>query len=146
MTQNTDLLNDLVQVTRDGKSFYEDVARETTDARLRGIFERMAAAKAGLIAALSGKVAALGETPAESGTLAGSLRKAFADIRATFSSDDAKVYVAQLEEAEDRILEHFNDALQKTDSPDVRAVLSEHLPKVRACHDEMRALKRAMAA
>jgi uncharacterized protein (TIGR02284 family) len=146
MTDNAHLLNDLVQVTRDSKTFYEDVARDTTDPQLRGIFERMAAAKSGLIAALSGKVAALGEQPAESGTLSGTLRKAYADVRATFSSNDAKVYVAQLEQTEDRILEHFQDALNKTDSVDVRAVLSEHLPRVRACHDEMRTLKRAMAA
>jgi uncharacterized protein (TIGR02284 family) len=146
MTNNTHLLNDLVQVTRDSKSFYEDAAKETTDARLRDVFNRMAAAKAGLISALSGKVVALGETPAESGTVAGSLRKAYADVRAVFSKDDNKIYVGQLEETEDRILEHFEEALAKTDSVEVRGVLADHLPKVRACHDEMRDLKKAMGA
>lgn len=146
MTDNANLLNDLVQVTRDSKEFYEDVAKETSDARLRDVFTRMAGAKAGLIGALSAKVINLGETPADGGTFAGSLRKAYADVRATFSSNDDKVYVGQLEETEDRILEHFEDALSKTDSPEVRAALAQHLPKVRACHDEMRDLKKAMDA
>ena len=146
MTDNTDLLQDLVQVTRDSKAFYEDAARETDDARLRDVFNRMASAKDGLIAALSNKLVSLGETPATDGTMAGDFRKAYADVRTAFSKDDSKIYVSQLEETEDRVLEHFEDALVKTDSTDVRGVLSEHLPKVRACHDEMRNLKQSMNA
>lgn len=146
MTDNTALLEDLVQVTRDSKTFYEDVARETENPRLREVFNRMAMAKGSLIAAVSGKLASLGQTPPDGGTMAGTLRKAYADIRATFSKNDEKVYVAELEETEDRVLEAFEDALAKTDSVDVRSVLTEHLPKVRACHEEMRNLKHSMGA
>ena len=146
MADTTSLLNDLVQVTRDSKTFYEDVARETDNPRLRDVFNRMAMAKSSLIGALSAKLVSLGETPPDSGTMGGSLRKAYADIRATFSKDDDKVYVAQLEETEDRVLEEFEDALAKTDSVDVRRVLTEQLPKVRACHEEMRNLKHSMGA
>lgn len=144
MTDNTHLLQDLVQVTRDSQSFYHDAAKETNDPRLRDVFNRMATAKSGLINALSGTLVSLGETPASSGTVAGNLRKAYADARAVFSKDDDKIYVGQLEETEDRILEHFEDALAKTDSANVKTVLTEHLPKVRACHDEMRSLKQGM--
>lgn len=146
MTDNANLLQDLVQVTHDSKAFYEDAARETNDARLRDVFNRMASAKTGLITALSNTLVNLGETPPTDGTVAGDFRKAYADIRTAFSKDDSKIYVSQLEETEDRVLEHFEDALVKTDSTDVRGVLSEHLPKVRACHDEMRTLKQSMNA
>lgn len=143
---NAQMLQDIVQVARDSQTFYQDVAKETTDARLRDVFDRMAAAKGELIGSLNGSIVRLGEAPPEGGTVAGSLRKAYADVRATFSSEDNRIYVGQLEETEDRVLEHFEEALQKTDSPDVRSALSVHLPKVRACHDEMRNLKRVMDA
>lgn len=146
MSQNTHLLHDLVQVTRDSKVFYEDASKHTTDARLRDVFNRMASAKSGLIGALSTKLVSMGEAPPDGGTVAGTLRKAYADVRASLGSNENKVYVGQLEETEDRVLEHFEDALAKTDSADVRAVLTEHLPKVRACHEEMRNLKHAMDA
>lgn len=146
MTDNTHLLQDLVQVTRDSQSFYQDAAKETSDSRLRDVFTRMASAKSGLINALSGTLVSLGETPVTDGTIAGGLRKAYADARTVFSKDDDKIYVGQLEETEDRVLEHFEEALSKTDSSSVRSVLTEHLPKVRACHDEMRALKQSMGA
>lgn len=146
MTSNAQLLHDLVQVCRDSQSFYQDVAKETSDSQLRGMFTRMAAAKGELIHDLSGNLVRMGEAPPESGTVAGSLRKAYADVRAAFSKQDNKIYVGQLEETEDRVLEHFEDALAKTDSPEVRRILSTHLPRVRACHDEMRNLKLAMHA
>jgi uncharacterized protein (TIGR02284 family) len=146
MVDNANLLQDLVQVTRDSKTFYEDAARETGDAKLRDVFTRMASAKGGLIGALSSELVNMGENAPEGGTVAGSLRKAYADVRASLSKDDNKIYVGQLEETEDRVLEHFEDALAKTDSAEIRGVLTEHLPKVRACHEEMRNLKHAMGA
>lgn len=145
-TNNASLLQDLVQVSRDSQNFYQDAAKETNDHHLRDVFTRMAAAKGELIHALSGNLVSMGEQPKEGGTIAGSLRKAYADVRATFSKDDDKIYVGQLEETEDRVLEHFEDALAKTDSAQVRSVLTTHLPRVRACHDEMRNLKHAMGA
>lgn len=143
---NAQLLQDIVQVARDSQSFYQDVAKETTDPRLRDVYSRMAAAKGELIGSLNSSIVRLGEAPPDGGTVAGSLRKAYADVRATFSSDDNKIYVGQLEETEDRVLEHFEEAMRKTDSPEVRSALGVHLPKVRACHDEMRNLKQAMNA
>jgi uncharacterized protein (TIGR02284 family) len=73
----------------------------------------------------------------------GKLRHAYADARATLSSDEEATYVAQLEEAEDRILHAFEDALESAE-PDVRALLAVEMPKVRACHNRMRDLKYAM--
>lgn len=146
MTDNANLLQDLVQVSRDSKTFYEDAAKETGNARLRDVFTRMASAKGGLISALSTKLTTMGESAPDGGTVAGTLRKAYADVRAALSKNDDKIYVGQLEETEDRVLEHFEEALAKTDSADVRGVLTEHLPKVRACHDEMRNLKHSMGA
>lgn len=144
--KNAQLLNDIVQVARDSQSFYEDAAKDTTDPRLRDVYGRMAVTKSELIHSLSGSIVRLGDTPPDGGTIAGSLRKAYADVRAAFTKDDDAVYVAQLEETEDRVLEHFEDAMKKTDSPEVRSALAVHLPKVRACHDEMRSLKRTMNA
>lgn len=139
------LLDELVQVSRDSKTFYEDAAKETKDAHLRDVFNRMASAKAELIDALSTKLVRMGETAPTDGTVAGSLRKAYADVRAALSKNDDKIYVGQLEATEDRVLEHFEDALAKTESPEVRNILSAQMPKVRACHDEMRNLKRTMS-
>jgi uncharacterized protein (TIGR02284 family) len=40
------------------------------------------------------------------------MRQMYADTRATLAKDEDATYVAQLEEAEDRILHAFEDALE----------------------------------
>lgn len=65
-------------------------------------------------------------------------------MRAALTKADAKIYVLQLEESEDRLLHHFEDALEKIDDPTVKNVLQVHMPQVRACHEQMRELKKAV--
>ncbi|MEQ9727594.1 PA2169 family four-helix-bundle protein [Pseudomonas sp. WHRI 8822A] len=142
MSQKTEQLNELIAIIRDGQRFYEHAHDEIKDDRLQALFRDMAQAKHQVIQALSVKVAANHEEPTSSGTLVGKLRQAYADARATLSSDEESTYVAQLENAEDRILEAFEDAMD-TAQPDVRALLAVEMPKMRACHQRMRELKNA---
>lgn len=143
MSSKTAQLNELIEITRDGKRFYEHAHDEVKDIRLQALFRDMARAKTEVINALTVKVAANQSEPASGGTLLGKLRQVYADTRATLSKDEEATYVAQLEEAEDRILHAFEDALQSSDN-DVRALLTVEMPKVRACHDRMRMVKHNM--
>ncbi len=144
--KNANTLQELVQISRDGLEFYTEAGKEVKDISLKATFVRMADAKRDLIASLSTKLAAHQEKVPTSGTVAGKLRQMWADLRASISSNEEKVYVAQLEEAEDRLLEHYESALKEVDDPIVTAMLQAHLTRVRACHAEMRGLKQRFAA
>jgi uncharacterized protein (TIGR02284 family) len=146
MTDNAQLLSDIVQAARDGADCYDAAARDVTDAQLRESFERSAEAKRALIAALCGRLEMMGAEAPQTGTVRGALRKAYTDLRASLSRHDARVYVAQLEEAEDRLLARVEQAVASTDNAEIRSQLQAHLPGVRACHDEMRRLKQRPAA
>ncbi len=142
MSSATSKLNQLIEITRDGQRFYLHALEEVKSPDLQSLFRDMAQAKTQVIQALAVKVAANHDQPAEGGTLLGKLRQVYADTRASMARDEDATYVAQLEEAEDRILHAFEDALEEAE-PDVRALLVAELPKVRACHDRMRSLKQA---
>ncbi|UYP30369.1 PA2169 family four-helix-bundle protein [Pseudomonas sp. Z8(2022)] len=143
MSSKTAQLNELIEITRDGKRFYEHAHDEVGDVRLQALFRDMVRAKTQVINALSVKVAANQTEPASGGTMLGKLRQFYADTRATLAKDEDAAYVAQLEEAEDRILHAFEDALESAEE-DVRVLLAVEMPKVRACHERMRALKQNM--
>ncbi len=143
MTSKTAQLNELIEITRDGQRFYEHAQEAVKDVRLQAVFRDMARVKTEVIQALAVKVVANHETPATGGTLLGKLRQAYADTRALLSSEEEATYVAQLEEAEDRILNAFEDALECAEA-DVKALLAVEMPKVRACHERMHELKQSM--
>lgn len=144
--QNANSLKELVQISRDGLEFYEDASTKVSSDRLKSIFTRMAGHKRTLIEALSTKLEMNDESVPSEGTFAGSLRKTYADVRAMLSGNEDKVYVAQLEETEDRLLKHFEKSLEDATDPSVRSLLQAYIQQVRASHDEMRALKRETAA
>lgn len=143
MTSKTAQLNELIEITRDGQRFYEHAHDAVKDVRLQALFRDMSRAKTEVIQALAGKIVDSHEVPAAGGTFAGTLRKLYADTRATLSSDGEATYVAQLEAAEERILHAFEDALESAE-PDVRALLVAEMPKVRAGHQRMRDLKQSL--
>ena len=144
--KNANTLQDLVQIARDGVEFYTEAGEEVKDVDLKATFARMAAAKRDLIGSLSTKLIANNEDVPTGGTVVGKLRQLYADVRASMSSNEEKVYVAQLEEAEDRLVEHYDAAIKEIDDPLVLAMLEAHMVRVRACHSEMRDLKVRFAA
>ena len=146
MSGSSDILKDIVEIARDGANFYDSAQDKTKNVRLKAVFARMAAAKRELVTGLSDHLAATGEQPPDGGTLFGSLRRLYADVVATVAADDDHVYVNQLEEAEDRLLEQIEKAIELAQTSDVRVQLQAYLPKVRECHDEMRDLKEHLAA
>ena len=146
MTKTTSTLNELIEVLNDGVSFYEDAGKTTENSSYKSLFTRMASTKRSIAADLKAQVALHGETPADGGTIAGSLRKAYTDITASMSKHPDDKYISQLEETEDRILHSFQDALTSSDRAEVRQIAQNYLPDVRRMHDEMRALKQQIKA
>lgn len=139
-------LNDLIEVLEDGTKFYQEAVTKVSSPELRSLFERMATTKAAIASDLKRAVVDVGGKPAQSGTFAGSLRKAYAEARTKFSSDKDYAYIAELEGFEDRIVGEFKQASQKSDNMSVRTVVQRYLPEIMRDHATMRDLKHSRAA
>jgi len=147
MTSNSsDTLNDLIQLLNDGQAFYTEAAAKKELGAYRGLFERMARTKQAIAGDLKAQVASHGDAVKTSGTIFGSLRTKYTELRASLGKNPEKVYVAELEQAEDAILEAFESHLKDTDNMEVRAIITRHMPEVLSAHNEMRDLKVRLAA
>jgi uncharacterized protein (TIGR02284 family) len=142
----TSNLKDLIELLNDGEKFYSEAATKVKIPAYANLFQRMAQQKQAIASDLSARLASHGETAPEGGTMLGSLRKFYADVRASMSSDAESIYVAQLEQTEDRILEAFRDELTQSEDMELRRIAERHYPDVKRTHDEMRDLKRRLAA
>jgi len=137
-------LNDLIEIARDGSGFYTDAARKVDNPELSTLFTRMADHKREIVSGLTADVAAAGGEPAGNGTMVGSMREAYANVRAALG-DKAYAYVSELEELEDRLLEAFEDTISDEDTPPAaKAAAQKHLPRVSECHEIMRNRKMAL--
>lgn len=137
-------LKELVQVTRDSQELYEAVAERTENRELAEVCRRLAAAKSELIDALKLELVSMGSAVPADGTLVGDLRRVFAELRAALSSDADVILSEQLEESEDRLLQAYERTLDDLRSPQLRAILTLQMPRVRECHEEMRRVRQAL--
>lgn len=137
-------LNDLIEIARDGSEFYTEAASKVDNPELSALFTQMAGHKREIVSGLTADVSAIGGEPADKGTVAGSMRQAYANVRAALGNKDY-AYVAELEEVEDKLLEAFKDTIQDNDAPAAaKAAAQRHLPRVQECHDIMRNRKMAL--
>lgn len=139
-------LNDLIEIARDGGDFYTEAASKVEDTELSALFGQMATHKRDIVAGLSADVAAAGGEPAEHGTMVGTMAQAYANVRAALGDTNYE-YVAQLEEAEDRLMGAFKDTISDNDTPAAAKLSAEkYLPRVVECHNIMRSRKQALKA
>ena len=139
-------LNDLIEIARDGGDFYTAAASEVKNSELSTLFGQMATHKRDIVAGLSADVAATGGTPADHGTMVGTMRQAYGKVRAALGDNDY-AYVAELEDTEDRLLAAFRDTISDKDTPAAaRTAAEKFMPRVVECHNIMRSRKLAMKA
>lgn len=138
MSRNTDTLNELIEILRDGRTFYDEAATKVVDPELRTLFHEISTSRAAAIIDLIAEVRSDGEKPATGGTLRGILSQAYANALAAITSDKDTTYVNQLESAEDRLMLAFDVAIEDTDNSRVREILGRHAPEIRRMHAQMR--------
>jgi uncharacterized protein (TIGR02284 family) len=149
MANDISTLNHLIEVLNDGKKFYEEASTQVQRPDLKTLFTQMATTKSAIAADLRTAVVARDADKApdtDEGSFAGSMRKAYSEIRAKLSTDKNYAYIAELEAFEDRILAAFRDAAEKSDDIGVRTIAQRYLPQVLRDHAQMRDMKHARAA
>ncbi|MGV8923105.1 MAG: PA2169 family four-helix-bundle protein [Thermomonas sp.] len=145
-TQKIDTLNDLIEITRDSATFYNDAAKAVPNPALKSLFGEMASSKNGLVGAMSREVRTEGATPATHGTVRGAWDKLYGEVRSQFG-DANYGYVSQLESSEDRLMKAFNEVVADDNVPaSVKQTVSSYLPAIRSHHDMMRDRKWNMQA
>lgn len=145
-TEKIHTLNDLIEITRDSATFYNDAAKAVPNPALKSLFGEMASSKNGLVGAMSREVRAEGATPATHGTVRGLWDKLYGEVRTQFG-DANYGYVSQLESSEDRLMKAFNEVVADDDVPaSIKQTVSSYLPTIRSHHDMMRDRKWNMQA
>lgn len=133
-------LHEIAQICCDGEEFYRHAAERMQDSELREAVREVGRIRGDLCrdihAWLRGKGA-----ESSGGTFYGSLHQLYTELRARFAKNGDHIYVAELEEAEDRLLHSLEEAMLTVEPPEARAVLRQYMPAARAAHERMRRLK-----
>ena len=144
--ENSATLNTLIATLIDSVEGYEKSASDTACPQYARLFTARAAERQHAVAQLQTAVVALGETPKDSGSLMGSIHRAFLSLREVVAANDDAAIIAEIAHGESYLKDKFETALDSdTLDPLPRQAVSSVWDAVKAGHDEMAQLGQAAA-
>ena len=141
MTDNTSILNDLVETSKDGEQGFRSAAEDAKSAELKATFLRRADDCAKGASELQQLVARMGGKPEQGGSVAGAMHRGWMDLKAKVTGRDDLAILEECERGEDVAKAKYRKALDTTLPDDVRSVVQRQYDGVVRNHDAVRDLR-----
>ncbi len=146
-TENIGTLNELVDITRDGATFFGEAANQVANPQLKSIFVEMKDTRTRFVDALAKE---LQTAPVKSTAPASNVRatwhKLYTDIRGQLG-DKNLAFAGEVQASEDRLLKAYDNVAHDQGVPvSVKNVVTHYLPVMRKQFESIRDRKWAAAA
>jgi uncharacterized protein (TIGR02284 family) len=143
MTQDDtiDILNDLIETSKDGQLGFTDAAEHATSIDIRDIFTARAEECAGAVSELQILVSQCGGKPDESGSVAGAVHRGWTILRGKLSGYTDLALLEECERGEDVAKARYRKALEQALPEPIRTIVERQYQGVLRNHDQMRHLR-----
>jgi uncharacterized protein (TIGR02284 family) len=140
-----DTLNLLIRTSRDGEAGFLSCAEQLQSSRLRELMRARADECARAVEELAPLVRRFGGEPVDTTSAPGDAHRAWVVARAALVGADDGAVLDECERGEDVALADYRRALQADLPPDVAQVVRHQLQGVQRNHDQVKALRDALA-
>ena len=141
-----DVLNDLLESSRDGEYGFNACAEHAKSPQLKSVFARHAQECAAAASELEHEIRRLGGEPASGGTVAGALHRGWVSVKSALSIQDDKAVLEECERGEDAAVARYRKALKYTLPLEIQALVERQSRGAQRNHDEIRALRDSFKA
>ncbi|MGQ0445227.1 MAG: PA2169 family four-helix-bundle protein [Beijerinckiaceae bacterium] len=143
--QVIETLNKLLETTMDGEEGFRTCSKAVANPRLKTVLQNAARRCDGGAAELQAEIRKLSGEPATSGTVGGSLHRAWTNIKSSITGMDAHAVLTECERGEDAAKSAYEDALREDLPPNVRAIVQRQYQGVIENHDRVRDMRNQSA-
>lgn len=141
-----DVLNDLLESSRDGEYGFNACAEHANSQQLKNVFERHARECSAAAVELEHEIRRLGGEPASGGTMAGALHRGWVSVKTALTIRDDKAVLEECERGEDAAVARYRKALKNGLPAQVRTLVERQAQGAQRNHDEVKALRDSVAA
>lgn len=145
--KSIEVLNDLIEINNDRIDGFTRAAKDLGegDADLKTLFGKFASDSRQNVQELSAAVGEAGGELETGNTVAGTIHRAWIDVKATFSGHDRKAILAECERGEDAIKRAYRDALSEDNglSQEQASLIANQQQEINLGHDSIKALRDA---
>jgi uncharacterized protein (TIGR02284 family) len=136
-----DVLNDLIETSRDGEKGFALAAKDSDDPALAVVFRDGERSCREATQQLQAQVQALGGKPEDRGTMKGAMHRGWVSLRTATTGRDAKAVLEECEKGEDYAKARYSAALARNLPADVRQLVERQYRGVIENHDRVRDLR-----
>ena len=141
-----DLLNDLIEVSKDGEYGFRECAEHAKSPNIKSTLLSRASDCASGAGELQGLVTTYGGEPETGGSAAGALHRGWVSVRSALTSKDDLAVLEEAERGEDTALKKYREAAAKALPADVQAVVQKQLQGAQTNHDQIKLLRDSLKA
>ncbi len=135
-------VNSLIETLKDGQEGFRQAAEAVKDAELKSLFNEFAIERSRFAGELQEQIRDLGESdPEDSSSVAGSMHRAWINLKAAVTSGDDHAILAECERGEDSAVSEYKKAMDADLSSPLRETVSRQYNKVKLAHDRVRNLR-----
>src|SRR5581483_1458305 len=138
------VLNDLIEVSKDGEQGFRESAQAIKDQQLRGLFENYSMQRGKFAAELQTEVTRIGGEPEKSGSAAGALHRGWINLKKAISGGSDHAILEEAERGEDAAVKSYREALTKDLPSDLQEIVRKQYAAVLEAHNSIRSLRDSM--
>ena len=137
-------VNSLIETLKDGQEGFRQAAEAVKDAGLKSLFSEYSMERSRFAGELQAELRQLGDAePEDSSSVAGSIHRAWINLKAALTSGDDHAILAECERGEDSAVSEYKKAMEADLSSPLRETVSRQYDKVKLAHDRVRELRDA---
>jgi len=134
------LLNDLIEITKDGQEGFRQAAENVKDLELKEYFNEESLIRARMAGDLQNEVIHHGGSPDKHGSVAGKIHRTWFNIKSAVGMDDQAI-ISSVETGEDAAVKMYESVLKQQLPGDLRDLVQQQFTNIKATHDRVRALR-----
>ncbi len=136
------VLQGIIEKNYDAEKGYKKAMQEAKNPALKGFLQQQAAQRSRFATAIDQKLRQLGETPKESGSVTGTLHRAWIDIKSSLAGNDDEAVLEEVIRGEKASVDEYQDVLKKhTLAPEITQELQTQLGDIQGTLNRVKRLE-----
>ena len=137
-------VNSLIETLKDGQEGFRQAAEAVKDSELKSLFAEYSMQRSRFAGELQQQLRGLGESePEDSSSVAGSIHRAWINLKSAVTSGDDHAILAECERGEDSAVDEYKKAMNADLASPLRETVAQQYDKVKLAHDRVRNLRDA---
>jgi len=139
-------LNSLIETLKDGQEGFQQAAGGVDDPQLKTLFNSLSLQRSKFAGELQNEVIGQGEPePEDSSSVAGSMHRAWINVKGAVTNRDRHAILAECERGEDSAVAEYKKAMETELPAPIKEIVSRQSTEVKSAHDKIRGLRDAAA-